>query len=792
MPRELTNPQTVVDKKEPKSTRPKRTMFHSQFRVETNAPSGSGLHAASPSRAGEEHRTEALWRTAPWLAGLSVVCALAMFWVLRGSVAAIPLLAWTALLIAANWVMLRARRRAAGYGVGAIAGSGYWAVAEAAVIAGLWCALAGFALDGQPAGTQMLLAGALGTMMAGAFLLVMVPLAATVWAGMLAAAMVFVGHHAGAEPLAPLMLLLGGYLCVILIACLTVESLLARQFIVVGEERAIRETIGLLLKEYEEQGVGWLWQIDANNQLTYVSPRICTLLGRSTRQLIGQSLPVALGMDGKLGAALVTQQAFTGLELEVETPAGPRIISLSATPILSKGSVFEGYRGVGCDITEARRSQERLTHMASMDVLTGLPNRQRMRDLLEEGIAAAERTHCACAILFLDLDGFKPVNDSFGHRIGDAVLRGVADRLAKVVGTAGKVGRLGGDEFAVVVNDGQSRKGVEDLAKRLITAIAEPYLFEALEIRIGLSIGCAFAPVDGNMVDDLLVKADLALYQAKSQGRGTFVPFDTQMQRAVEDRARLEQDLRQALKREQLIVYYQPIVSAATQAVVGFEALLRWQHPQLGFIPPNVFIPVAEETGLIADIGEWVMKTACRDAAMWPDDIFVSVNVSPRQLVIPALPNIVSEALVRSHLAPNRLEIEVTESVFMSDSDGSLDVLRRVRGLGVGIALDDFGTGYSSLGYLNKTIFHTLKIDGSFVRDAAVRSETVAIIRAIVALANGFRMTITAEGVETREDFERMREFGCHKIQGYLFGRPMPHADTLTLVGTRGNRRLAG
>ena len=264
------------------------------------------------------------------------------------------------------------------------------------------------------------------------------------------------------------------------------------------------------------------------------------------------------------------------------------------------------------------------------------------------------------------------------------------------------------------------------------------------------------------------------------------------MQRAVEDRLKLEQDLRQALKRDQFVLYYQPIVSAQTQAVVGFEALLRWQHPKLGLVPPNLFIPIAEETGLIAEIGEWVIKTACRDAATWPDDISVSVNISPRQLVIPALPNAVSEALVRSHLPPNRLELEVTESIFMSDTDCSLDVLRRVRGLGVGIALDDFGTGYSSLGYLNKTIFHTLKIDGSFVRDAAVRSETVAIIRAIVALANGFRMTITAEGIETAEDFERMREFGCHKLQGYLFGRPMPHADTLTLVGTKWDRKRAG
>jgi diguanylate cyclase (GGDEF)-like protein/PAS domain S-box-containing protein len=767
-------------------------MFHSRIRADTSTSTSLEFPLAGESRPGEEHRVEALWRTAPWLAGLSVVCALAMFWVLRASVATVPLLLWTVLLIAANWVMLRARRRASGYGVGPLGRSGYWAVAEAAVIAGLWCALAGFAMDGQPATTQMLLAGALGTMMAGAFLLAMVPLAATVWAAMLAAALVFVGHHAGIEPLAPLMLLLGSYLGVILIGCLTIESLLARQFALVSEERAARETIGQLLGQYEEHGIGWLWQVDGNNQLTHVSPRVCTLLGRSTKQLLGQSLPVLLGLDGKLGAALVTRQPFAGLELEVQTTGGARVISLSGSPVLSANGTFSGYRGVGTDVTEARQSQNRLTHMASIDVLTGLPNRQRMRELLEEAIATAERTHCPCAILFLDLDGFKPVNDSFGHRIGDAVLRSVGNRLASVVGAAGQVGRLGGDEFAVVVADGQSRVAVEDLGARLIGAVAEPFFFEGLEIRIGLSVGCAFAPIDGNSVDDLLVKADLALYQAKSEGRGSFRHFDAKMQRAVEDRLKLEQDLRQALKRDQLTLYYQPIVSAETQAVVGFEALLRWVHPKLGLVPPNVFVPIAEESGMIAEIGEWVIKTACRDAVMWPDDIFVSVNVSPRQLVIPALPNAVSEALVRSHLQPNRLEIEVTESVFMSDSDGSLDVLRRVRELGVGIALDDFGTGYSSLGYLNKTIFHTLKIDGSFVRDAAVRSETVAIIRAIVALANGFRMTITAEGVETREDFERMREFGCHKIQGYLFGRPMPHADTLTLVGTRNNRRMAG
>jgi predicted signal transduction protein with EAL and GGDEF domain len=345
------------------------------------------------------------------------------------------------------------------------------------------------------------------------------------------------------------------------------------------------------------------------------------------------------------------------------------------------------------------------------------------------------------------------------------------------------VGRIGGDEFAVVLGAGPSREEVEKLGQRLIRAVAVPYPFEGTEIRIGLSIGCAFAPVDGTSVNELLLKADLALYQAKSMGRGIFLHFDARMQRAAEERVKLEQDLRQALGRNQFQVYYQPIVSAQTQKVIGFEALLRWNHPTRGSVPPSDFVPIAEETGLIAEIGEWVLRTACRDAAQWPDHVSVSVNLSPRQLVIPALPNAVTEALAASRIQPGRLELEVTESVFMSDSDGSLDTLRRVRSLGIGISLDDFGTGYSSLGYLNKTIFHTLKIDGSFVRDAARKSETVSIIRAIVALADSFRMTITAEGVETPADFERMQALGCHKIQGYLFGRPVPFAETLRLVG---------
>lgn len=733
----------------------------------------------------DDHRAEALWKTAPWLAGLSVGCAMIVLWSLASSVAPLLLGGWAALTIMTNIVVVRARRRATGYDGARWMRSAHWVVFEAALHAGLWATLPAFVFAGQPMGTQILLGGALGTMMAGAFLLALVPLAATLWAMVIAGALIWGVYGAGDQALAGLAILLVAYLGVILTGCLTVERLLSRHMDAASDERARREAIGLLLKEYEEQGAGWLWQIDAHNLFTYVSPRISALLGRATSQLLGQSLPVVLGCDARLGGALVAREAFAGLEVRVTTVGGERWMSLSGSPIIGASGTFEGFRGVGSDITDARRSQERLTHMASVDVLTGLPNRQRMRELFADSIAEAERSSRPCAVLFLDLDGFKPVNDSFGHSLGDAVLRVVAQRLASVIGTRGLVGRVGGDEFAIALIDGQSRQAVEQLGQALIRAVAEPCAIESVEIRIGVSIGCAFAPIDGNSVDELLLKADLALYQAKSKGRGTFVHFDAKMQRAAEDRVKLEHDLRQAVRLEQLSLHYQPIVSAKTQAVVGFEALLRWRHPERGMVPPMEFVSIAEENGMIAEIGEWVIKRACADAARWPDHIFVSVNLSPRQLVLPALPNTVSEALAQSRLQPGRLELEVTESVFMSDTDGSLDVLRRVRSIGVGIALDDFGTGYSSLGYLNKTIFHTLKIDGSFVRDAAVKSETVSIIRAIVALAESFRMTIVAEGVETAADFERMQELGCHKIQGYLFGRPVPFDDTLRLLGTQ-------
>ena len=333
------------------------------------------------------------------------------------------------------------------------------------------------------------------------------------------------------------------------------------------------------------------------------------LLGRSTNQLIGHSLPAALGGTSALGRILLSRQPFANLEMELTTRRGARWISLSGDPIIDMTGTFQGFRGVGQDVTDVRRTQERLTNLANMDVLSGLPNRGRVRQLLGEALSGSAGGEAPCAIMFLDLDGFKPVNDTFGHPKGDAVLKSVAQRLLKEVGPFGHVGRMGGDEFAIVIRDANSRQMVETLAERLIAAIAEPFHIDKAEIRIGVSIGCAFGPVDGQSVDDLIQKADLALYQAKAMGRGTCRFFNADMQNEAEDRLRLEQDMRAGIKAKQFRLLYQPLINAADQSLVGFEALIRWHHPTRGIVPPNNFIPLAEEiradhgTGRVGDRG---------------------------------------------------------------------------------------------------------------------------------------------------------------------------------------------
>ena len=731
---------------------------------------------------------------APFFATANIIAALIMCAALWGQPKSTWLFGWVGAVALVNIVAMQVARTQS---ITCVGRSGrrvpaWFLIGEAVVRAVTFLSLPLYLFPTLQPGSQVIAASVMAGLGVGGLGLVVVPQCATAWmtvfTGGVGGALLLGRHTVPFQHQLSILFTLG----VSITGVMTVARWAFHQLKMNADVGSQSEGAALLLQEYEQRGVGWLWSVDGDNRVTYISHRMSTMLGKPASQLLGHSFPALLGGHAELGKVLLEKKPFNGLEMELATPRGIRWISMTGDPIIDTAGRFEGFRGVGSDVTEIRQTQERLTHLANVDVLSGLPNRGRVRQLLGEALRGATSGNVPCAIMFLDLDGFKPVNDTFGHPKGDAVLRAVAKRLVDEVGANGTVGRMGGDEFAIVINDGQSRKKVEQLADRIIQAIKEPYVIDQTEIRIGVSIGCAFGPIDGATVDDLILKADLALYQAKDSGRGVARYFSSELQSEQEDRVRLESDLRSAVASKHFHLVFQPLINAKTQKLVGFEALIRWNHAQRGFVPPNIFIPVAEETGLMAVIGEWVIDEACRAAATWPDPITVALNISPKQMIQAALPNIVSEALARHKLAGNRIELEVTEGVFLGDSGSTLDVLKRLRQLGVGIALDDFGTGYSSIGYLNKAIFHKLKIDGSFVREAGSRPENVAIIQSIVQLAKSFRMSVTAEGVETAEDFERMRDLGCDTIQGYLFGKPLAYERANQMVTGLGAKRMAG
>ena len=767
--------------------------------ISARLPGGESLGLTSRNGEGESSPLKDVQlisraQLAPFFAAANIVGALMMAAVLWGEVDMAWLLPWSGAVMCVNLAAMQLARTQAVTHVGR---SGHqvpqWQmIGDVTVRAGLWLSLPLWMFPELHPGTQVIVASLMAGLGIGALGLVVVPACVTAWMS------AFTGGISIALLLGrttipfPHMLSILFTLGVAIFGVLAVARWAFHQLKTNADFGSQSESASLLLQEYEQRGVGWLWQVDAENRVSYISSRMSALMGRPAGQLLGHSLPSLLGGNAELGRLLLEKQPFNSLEMELKTAHGERWISIAGDPIIDTAGRFEGFRGVGSDITEIRQTQERLTHLANVDVLSGLPNRGRVRQLLGESLRSATVSNVPCAILFLDLDGFKPVNDTFGHPKGDAVLRAVAKRLVDEVGSDGHVGRMGGDEFAIVVNDAQARHEVEQLADRIIKSVGEPYMIDQTEIRIGVSVGCAFGPIDGATVDDLILKADLALYEAKGAGRGIARYFSSELQSEQEDRVRLENDLRQAIASKQFHLAFQPLVKAKDQKLIGFEALLRWNHPQRGLIPPNVFIPVAEEAGLMPAIGEWVIEEACRAVATWPEPITLALNISPKQIILAGLPNTVSEALARHKVPGNRIELEVTEGVFLGDNGTTLDVLKRLRALGVGIALDDFGTGYSSIGYLNKAVFHKLKIDGSFVREAGTRPENVAIIQSIVQLAKSFRMSVTAEGVETAEDFERMRDLGCDIIQGYLFGRPLSYERANQMVLGLRQKRMAG
>lgn len=583
------------------------------------------------------------------------------------------------------------------------------------------------------------------------------------------------------------------FVAVILIG--TVES--ARRYVLTKSAEAEmverNEVVSLLLREFEEGEADWLWQIDTSRRARSVSPRFAFALGRDARSAEGLSIIELIAGSAwqtgqfpsslhDLAERLKRRESFSNLLVRVEINGQPRWWELSGTPKLDDHGNFDGFRGVGSDVTEARESSDKIAHMARYDTLTGLPNRMMLTEALADALDYAEKWRTRCAFLMIDLDRFKAVNDTLGHQVGDQLLARVSARLKEQMTDNELCGRLGGDEFAIVVRDASDLGRVNLVAERVIERLSQPYEVDHHTLFVGASIGSAIGPRDGATVETLMRNADLALYRSKDKGGGTHFTYEPALHAHAEERRQLEFSLRRALDLNEFELQYQPVVDTNSETVVSFEALLRWNSKQHGSVSPGKFIPLAEDTRLIVPIGEWVLREACREAINWPSHIRVAVNISGEQLLDSNFAASVVSSLSSSGLPASRLELEVTESIFLRDDNQARAALEQVMALGCAIALDDFGTGYSSLGYLRKLRFSTIKVDRTFVQGAATGNpESLAIIRAVVAMADSLDMTTTAEGVETEAELAVVRQLGCDKIQGYFFGRPMPRDDARKL-----------
>ncbi len=554
-----------------------------------------------------------------------------------------------------------------------------------------------------------------------------------------------------------------------------------------------------LLDELENSGSAWFWETDRRGRILYLSTRIIDALDLTPEEAIGRPLASIVLSENKhdsggspvgersLPFLLSTKTAFADLALRAATEE-ERWWSISGRPVYDRFDQLRGFIGTGTDLTEIKRSEAEVVKLARFDALTGLANRSEIGNLLRHALTSQTGATRPASLLLLDLDRFKNVNDTLGHPAGDALLKQVAQRLVNVIGSNGHVGRLGGDEFKVVLPGKTSQNQIEALAKALIESVSRPYLIERTQVTIGVSVGIAVAPSDGLTDNDLTRNADLALYAAKAAGRGVHRFYAPDMHAAADRRAMLEKDLNTAVEHGGLRLVYQAVVSCRSERVTGFEALLRWNHPTEGPISPGEFIPIAEESSLIERVGEWVLRQACSEAARWTIPARVAVNVSPTQFANPAFPNLVAQVLAQTGLPPQRLELEITEGVFMDEGANAERQFETLKRIGVRLALDDFGTGYSSLGYLQRAPLNKIKIDQSFVRGATRgQNQNAAIIRSIVTLAEALGMETTAEGAETEDEIDLIKRLGCSHIQGFYYGPPMEAVELGEKLGLDGN-----
>ena len=628
-------------------------------------------------------------------------------------------------------------------------------------------------------GIQQIILSAMAVilMSTGAFMLVYVPPASLGYTLFMTICSVATGAQFGNPWLIALPLLFG-------VSLASVSLLIARELFVQTRSQMELAEMGELvelLRELDAPGSGGLWELDSELAFSKVSQSLAEAIGLPAQKLRGLSVFQLIDPDGRYrNMSSGVRQLFSHFQHEehfrdvvVPQVYTDRWWSLSGRPHYDEDGQLIGWKGVASDVTEARIANNDALGAARADPLTGIANRLLIRELLEQALLGQTHGHSGCALLLVDLDRFKLVNDTLGHAIGDKLLCAVAERLEAVIAGDGHVGRLGGDEFAIIWHGDIDRYSLSGLAERIVSEVSRGITIGAANINVGATVGIAIGPIDGNREDKMMRSADLALYSAKGSGRGGYAFYDRAMLEAAEDHRLLENDVRDALKSEAMRLVYQPIVDARTGRMVGREALLRWRHPTRGEIPPDRFIPIIEDAGLIHQIGDWVIREACAEAAEWSDDLRIAVNVSAAQLTGAGLAKTVVNALALSGLHPHRLELEVTESVFLGDDPDTLASIERLRWLGVRMVLDDFGKGYSSFGYLSRAHFSKIKIDASFVRAAAAGDQQcVAIVHAILALAEGLGIETTAEGVETAAQADIMREMGVGSLQGYLFGRP--------------------
>jgi diguanylate cyclase (GGDEF)-like protein len=729
---------------------------------------------------------------------LATLSSTSLFW---GTVPAAIMIAWLSILVVAIVSIASARRANLRRTGGARQRDVMRAVSNCTIIGLFWSIPPlFFAQYGNMEQIITISAFTLALMGAAALMLNVVPLAGIMLNGLIGISLSIMLYRFG-------LTLLSG-LTFSYAICLTFTMLVngraaitrLRNDIALAEQR---EVVNLMLRQEDTGESDWLWQIDARKCIVEPSPRFAAATSIDVAELEGMPLLDILAgpnwRETKLGEELCellkkmqAGRTFSDFLVPVTLGDNERWWKISGAPRLSPNRHIMGYRGVIADVTDREAIERRIHHMAHFDALTGLPNRTYSNELLRKRIATASAENRYCAFLMIDLDRFKAVNDTSGHPVGDKLLAQVAERLNALCQADDKCGRLGGDEFAMIIADSQSSEGLDRRAREIIMSLSAPYTVDGQILHIGASVGSAIYPKDGGSASALLRKADLALYRAKGSGRGTHYPYEPALLQKAEERLAIETALREALEKEELHLVYQPVITLATGETAGFEALLRWTHPELGDVPPDKFLPIAEETRLIDPIGEWVFREACNEAATWPEQYRLAINLSSGQLRNPRLSTAVISALSRSGISPNRLELETTEAILNNDSDQAVKTFEQLRGLGVTMALDNFGTGYSTLGFIGRMNFNSIKIDKRFIRDAQSGSKSsIAIIRAVIAMADSLGVATIAEGIENNAQYAIAERLGCSQVQGYFLDRPMNADSVQSRIGNTDGQAVA-